>query len=647
MLEKITPFNLEKYKVTHKISKNKFGTLYRAYDTVLERHVALKVLAKEYTKNPKFIANFFHEARIAGHISHPNMVQIYDISEENNIFFITSEYIDGTSLEKYLAEHKIIPLEKLIPIILDICNLLKYVWEKDRLCHKNITSKYILMTRSQHKLNHLALNTLIDKQNSIAAQIHYYSPEQISNKSADFRCDIYHLGIILYKAVTGVFPFDGNSEEEIISKHLKANIPNPQKYLKSLPNQFNTLINKMLAKHPNDRYSNYYSLIRDIKSVQNTIDQNVSTLKKRFKQIINSPSFTTWFLIISLFCSFSYNIYVKLTQNLDEEKLLLEKKYEHDAYNNLKKLVNENNQSKIKLQKLKKLLKLFFTNYPNSNYKKTAMHWHKFIEEELQKIIQRNKNNNYIRLVLNIKKPILFEGFHIEVIKRDILSAIISQTFKTNKFSDAKLLILKDFSNVPIEYKNWKNFMIENIDKAEKIYTFITAQKLSLLESNVTINKVDYTISRVNNNMITLLSNVDESERTISIFDLPIDHINHITNNVSLYRPIKDYNYHLASFFIWAKRYKEAKKFIQKCQKPSQKNDLNSLIKTIKERSSYARNRITDLLKDLSYYIELGETNKMKLTWAKLQKFVTTKEYEEEMTEIREKRLKLKELKVI
>ena len=647
MLQEITSFTINEYNITHKISENEFGTFYLGYDNTLDRHVTLRILADKYSKNPSFITSFFQSARSTASISHPNMVQIYDMSEEDDNHFIVSEYIEGNNLKKHLEDNITMPTKEIISLIIKICNLLKYTWGKDKVIHGNICSKYILLTHNGCRLNHLSPEKFfLQKSKTNQDNIVFFSsPESILKKNIDFRSDIYSLGIVLFQSTTGRFPFTGKDADQIKQNHIKEPIPNPRKYNKNLSQQFTTLIRKMLAKHPDDRYSSYDELIQDLQHINTSQSQNKKSLHKKIFGIISSKESVIWALSILLIICFSYITYLKLSHNLETERLGLQKKYEDEEYKELEKAMGKKLPYEP-LQRLDKKLRTFLVTYRGSQHLEVIQQWQKEVQKRLKKIKKINRENDNLRISLYQNEKTPFEVFFIQNHQRDSLAEVITNSFKTNTFGQAKLILLKNFEQIPIEFKGWRNSFIEIISKAQTIYSFLISQRLSLLETTIIIDSQKYTITGFNDSKLTLI-NQDEEQKTILVFDLPIKHINHIINNTTLYSPIKNYNSYLASFLIWSKRYDEAKKLIPRIQSKVKRNGLQSLSDSIALNFVYVRNRIKDLIKDLNFYIELEKTHNIKILWAKLQKFIPTQEYKEQRASIDQIEFKINKLGII
>ncbi len=262
------------YEVKHVVGEGGLGMVYLAYQVSMRRDVAIKVLYSKWMKDEEFRKRFLIEARIAGKFSHPNLIQIFDICYDTHThrYFFSMEYISGKTVEQ-LIQDKPLSLNRAIDITMQVLDALQYIWQK-RLVHRDIKPSNIIMNR--HNIAKLGdfgfvktqLDSKISKEDSVLGTPDYMSPEQVQgDKKLDFRSDIYSLGGTLYHMLTGNPPFDG-TESTIIKKHLQSPIPSPKTFVPHLPDGICQIMEKMMAKLPQDRYQTYRELKRDLELVK-------------------------------------------------------------------------------------------------------------------------------------------------------------------------------------------------------------------------------------------------------------------------------------------------------------------------------------------------------------------------------------------
>jgi len=251
------------YVIVKKIGVGRMATVYLAHQMSLDRNVALKILEQELADDSDFIMDFFREAKTAGKLNHQNIVQAYAVDEENGTYFIAMEHIKGRNLKQILEEDGPLPLDYALKILHQIAEALSFIWKGHKMCHENVKPENILITSTDAaKLSDLGLSKAHRRRE---ASTDYISPEKILGSKIDIRSDLYSLGITFFEALTGETPFDGDGDEEIRKKHLKETPISAKKLRKEIPESYLHIIDKLLAKHPDDRYDTPIALINDIK----------------------------------------------------------------------------------------------------------------------------------------------------------------------------------------------------------------------------------------------------------------------------------------------------------------------------------------------------------------------------------------------
>ncbi len=257
------------YEVKAILGEGGLGVVYLAKQLSLKRYVALKVLYSKWMKDMEFRKRFLLEARVAGQLSHVNLIQVFDIGYDQGRYYFSMEYVKGQTLEEMIEKDGPLPLQKALDIALQVLDALQYIWSKN-LVHRDIKpSNVIINAQEIAKLGDFGfvkaqLSEKFSTDDFVLGTPDYMSPEQAMGKeNLDYRSDIYSLGSMLYRMVTASVPYEG-SESMVIRQHIKAAIPSPKTLNPSLPDGLCTVIEKMMAKAPQDRYQSYDELKRDL-----------------------------------------------------------------------------------------------------------------------------------------------------------------------------------------------------------------------------------------------------------------------------------------------------------------------------------------------------------------------------------------------
>jgi serine/threonine-protein kinase len=263
------------YRLLDCIGRGSMGTVFRADQLSMDRTVALKVLQRHLAINKEFIERFHREARIAAKLSHNNIVQAIDSGECGGQHYFVMEYVDGTNINESLGEGKVYDENEALKIIVQIAEALAHANDKG-LIHRDIKPENIMLTKDgTAKLADLGLarltadDTLAQAEKGIAVGTPYYiSPEQIRGEiDVDIRADIYSLGATLYHMVTGRVPFPGKTRTEVMHKHLRARMAPPDHLNTHLTGGLGEMVETMMAKDREARYSSPEDLIIDLKNL--------------------------------------------------------------------------------------------------------------------------------------------------------------------------------------------------------------------------------------------------------------------------------------------------------------------------------------------------------------------------------------------
>lgn len=260
-----------RYKLMEVIGGGGMANVYLAKDIILERDVAIKILRFDFSNDEEFIKRFHREAFSATSLNHPNIVNIYDVGEEDNIYYIVMEYVPGQTLKQYIQKFAPIPVEKALPIMEQLTSAIAHA-HQNQIIHRDIKPQNILIDHFGNvKITDFGIamalsSTTITHTNSVLGSVHYLSPEQARGGMATKKSDIYSLGIVMFEILTGRLPFSGESAVSIALKHLQTNTPSPKKWNPDLPQSIENIILKSTAKDPFYRYQSAEEMEDDIRT---------------------------------------------------------------------------------------------------------------------------------------------------------------------------------------------------------------------------------------------------------------------------------------------------------------------------------------------------------------------------------------------
>ncbi|MBU8901354.1 MAG: serine/threonine protein kinase, partial [Victivallales bacterium] len=259
------------FALLEELGRGGMGVVYLAHQISLDRPAALKILQDSYANNAEFVVNFIKEARSSAKLNHPHIVQAYAVGEDEGIFYYAMEYINGDTMKDVLKRDKIIPIDKAVTIIQQIAEALDCAWKEQKLIHRDIKPDNIILAKNNRaKLADLGLSKVagdIDDEDDdeIMGTPQYISPEHLTGAPMDVRSDIYSLGATFYQFVTGRFPFEGRTANEIARKHLEATLVAPQLVNSEVPEAIGQIIMKMMKKNVSERYQDAEELVEDLR----------------------------------------------------------------------------------------------------------------------------------------------------------------------------------------------------------------------------------------------------------------------------------------------------------------------------------------------------------------------------------------------
>ena len=258
-----------RYKIMEKIGNGGMATVYKALDQILNRYVAVKILREEFTTDEEFIKRFNAEAQSAARLTHPNIVSVYDVGQEYNIYYIVMELIQGKTLKEIIDEDGCLSWKWSINIAIQIASALEMA-HKNNIVHRDIKPHNIMITEdgvakvTDFGIAKAVSNSTITAFGTTLGSVHYFSPEHARGGYTDSKSDLYSLGVVMYEMVTGKVPFDADTPVSVALKHMQENPEEPIKVNKEVPFAVNQIIMKALKKDPNERYQNATEFIRDL-----------------------------------------------------------------------------------------------------------------------------------------------------------------------------------------------------------------------------------------------------------------------------------------------------------------------------------------------------------------------------------------------
>ncbi|RXI98057.1 Stk1 family PASTA domain-containing Ser/Thr kinase [Anaerobacillus alkaliphilus] len=258
-----------RYQILETIGGGGMANVYKAHDAILNRTVAVKVLRPQFSDDEEFIRRFRREAQAATSLSHPNVVNIYDVGEEADLYYIVMEYVAGLTLKQLIQQRGSLPISEIIGIMSQISSAIAHA-HANHIVHRDIKPHNILISESgEAKVTDFGIaramtSATITHTNSVMGSVHYLSPEQARGGLVNEKSDIYSLGIVLYEMVTGRVPFSGDTAVSIAIKHLQTEVPSPRKTNPTLPQSVENIILKATAKDPFHRYTSVRELEEDL-----------------------------------------------------------------------------------------------------------------------------------------------------------------------------------------------------------------------------------------------------------------------------------------------------------------------------------------------------------------------------------------------
>ncbi len=258
----------DRYEVLEKIGTGGMSDVYKAKDLKLNRNVAVKVLKQEFSENENFVSKFRVEAQAAAGLMHPNIVNVYDVGEDGDIYYIVMELVEGITLKKYIEKKARLSYMEAVSIAIQVSLGIEAA-HNNHIIHRDIKPQNIIISKDgKVKVTDFGIakaatsNTITS---NVMGSVHYTSPEQARGGYSDEKSDIYSLGITMFEMLTGRVPFNGETTVAIAIKHIQEEMPSPRDYVSEIPVSVENIVLKCCEKSPDRRYQNMHELVEDLK----------------------------------------------------------------------------------------------------------------------------------------------------------------------------------------------------------------------------------------------------------------------------------------------------------------------------------------------------------------------------------------------
>lgn len=268
-----------RYKVTELLGEGGMALVYEAKDLLLDRWVALKVLRPQLVSDKDFVRRFHREAKAVASLSHPNIVNIYDIGQDKDIHYLVMENIRGENLNEMIKREGVLPPMMALEIAIQICEALA-VAHRNNIVHCDIKPHNILITKDSNRVKVTdfgiarAVNSAtLAQTETVIGTAHYFSPEQARGETITASSDLYSLGVVLYEMLTGQVPFRGDSPITVALKHINEEPMPPSSLNESLPKRIDKLVLKVLAKDPTKRYTDASEMLHALQGMAKTFEK--------------------------------------------------------------------------------------------------------------------------------------------------------------------------------------------------------------------------------------------------------------------------------------------------------------------------------------------------------------------------------------
>lgn len=260
-----------RYEILETVGGGGMAIVYKAFDNLLNRNVAVKVLREQYANDDEFIRRFRREAQSAAALSHPNVVSIYDVGQYGHIQYIVMEFVDGQNLNEIIKERAPLQVDEAVKIASQICDALEHA-HQNQIIHRDIKPHNIMISKlgrikvTDFGIARAVTTATITQTGSVLGSVHYFSPEHAKGANAGEQSDLYSLGIVLYQMVTGKLPFSGETPVSVALKHLQETFEEPRQVNPMIPQSVENVILRALRKSQVERYATASEMLQDLSS---------------------------------------------------------------------------------------------------------------------------------------------------------------------------------------------------------------------------------------------------------------------------------------------------------------------------------------------------------------------------------------------
>jgi len=268
-----------RYQLLERIGGGGMAIVYKAKDLVLHRQVAVKLLRPQFGTDEDFVQRFRREAQAVASLSHPNIVSVYDVGQEDETYYMVMEYIEGCTLKEIINAQGALPTPEAVRIATHICDALEHA-HQNQIIHRDIKPHNILISKNgwvkvtDFGIARAVTSATITQTGSVLGSVHYFSPEQARGGVTGEKSDIYSLGIVLYEMLTGELPFSGDSPISIALMHLQEPLPEPRSINPDIPQSLENVVLKALVKDPFLRYGSAREMLDDLRTCLSVERQN-------------------------------------------------------------------------------------------------------------------------------------------------------------------------------------------------------------------------------------------------------------------------------------------------------------------------------------------------------------------------------------
>ena len=258
-----------RYQITKLIGKGGMAEVYLAWDSILNREVAIKVLKSDMSDDDVALERFKREAGATTQLSHPNIVDVYDVGDDGDKHYIVMEYVKGYTLKQLIKKRGAIPYKEAVWMIKQLAGALMEAHRKG-IIHRDVKSQNVLIKPDGTiKLSDFGIalangSMQITSKDSVLGSVHYLAPELSRGRQASMQSDIYSLGIVFYELLTGDVPFKAETPVQVALLHVKSNIPSVKKFNPTIPQSVENIVIKSTAKSLSNRYKNIALMLKDL-----------------------------------------------------------------------------------------------------------------------------------------------------------------------------------------------------------------------------------------------------------------------------------------------------------------------------------------------------------------------------------------------